>query len=106
MLPQAPQFVWSLRRSTHAPLGHNVALHVAEQARFEQYGAVAGQTLLQAPQWLRSEAGFMQLVPHRRSPGAHWHCPAEHAIPGAQRLPQTPQLFGSNARLVQTPAHI
>jgi hypothetical protein len=104
-LPQAPQFNWSMRVSTHAPLGQTMPGHVAEHAAFEQYGAFAGQAMLQLPQFLASESGFMQLVPHCRSPGAHTHCPFEHARPTWQRLPHCPQLFGSILGSVHPPPH-
>jgi hypothetical protein len=93
-----------MRVSTHA-LPHNCPVQVAEHTAFTQYCALAGQAMPQLPQFAGSEIGFMQLVPHWRRPGAHKHCPLEHARPGGQRTPHWPQLLGSNPRSVHAPPH-
>ena len=60
------------------------------------------QTCPQAPQLLLSVCSLTHADPQRAVPVGHTHEPLEQSCPRIQALPQEPQLFTSDAKLVQT----
>src|SRR5262245_41214948 len=91
----------SVQTEPHAvrPIGqtHTPAAHVC----------VAGQTLLQAPQFIASSRGSMHAREQAMNGAPHLmlHIPSSQKSPGAQRPKQKPQLFGSCLVSTQTPLH-
>ncbi len=59
------------------------------------------QTVLHAPQLLRSVAVLTHVVPQRVRPVGHAQRPAVQVVPAGQRVPQAPQLFESVAVFTQ-----
>lgn len=101
-VPHAPQLALLLERSTQAPPRPPPPMQSvrpplpqpATQAPAEQVVAPR-QPLPQPPQLALSFWGFTQLIPQRRSPGAHAQAPLTQLAPRGHCLLQAPQLRGS-----------
>ena len=108
--PQPPQFVGSLRVSTHdtpvsvvhtvRPPPHAPVLHEPLSQTMP-----APQTVPHLPQ-LRGSAFDTHASPHFIVSGLHVHAPASHTSEAPQRLPQSPQLFASFLTSVHAPAQV
>ena len=104
--PQAPQFSGSDLVSTHWPLQPvRGAAHTQVPLTHSWPSAhwLPHPPQLSGSFWVSAQAPPHWVVPRGHIPAMH--CPPAQTSPMGQPLPQAPQLFGSESRLVQNPLH-